>query len=63
VRGTLRKTVVTLLLGRRKKALFDIVPLKGHLYVLDIRPYESADKLICRVKKDLARARPKSLDR
>ncbi len=59
----IKKLVIMLLLGQEKKELFDIVSLKGHLYVFDIHPYEPADALIGRMKKGLARARPKSSDR
>lgn len=52
MRNTLKRLVVRLILGR-KKEIYELVSLKGHFYVLNIRPFVSADRLINRWEKAL----------
>jgi len=45
----LKRFLIRLLLGKSGK-YFDIIKIKGKLYEVDIRPYESAEKFISRMK-------------
>ncbi|MDE5758702.1 MAG: hypothetical protein K2H85_08845 [Allobaculum sp.] len=42
-----------LLLGWKKKEVFDVVLLRGHFYALSIHPYEPADEFIEKMEKAL----------
>ena len=49
----LRKLLVRLLLGWRKKEVFDMVWLAGKPYLIEIHLYESAEEIVSKVEKAL----------
>lgn len=49
----LRKLVIRLLLGWKKKEIFELVSLKDSFYVLDIHLHEPADEFVGRMEKAL----------
>ena len=51
----LKKLLVRLLLGWRKKGVFDLVWLAGKPYLIKIHLYEPAEEIISKMEKALQR--------